>query len=314
VDGQNQHCQVVTSPLHTTFITTAAKDRQTIVDVLRNGAPPTFVLNDEAIGLLEQAGVSLLTRTKLLSLPQGQTVDEQTLLGWLAVVLPSVGAQTKKWILDAAAVAAYHAQTEWPVVRLLICDGALQFRWVSEELALCWVHEGRHYKKLLPLVAAHQEKLSTFLDDFWGYYGELLEYRQAPCGAARERLEARFDELFSTKTGYWDLDERITMTWAKKSNLLVVLSHPEIELHNNPAELGARQRVRKRAISFGPRTSEGAKAWDTFMSLAATTKQLGISFYEYIHDRISRAFQIPPLNQIIDERAGELNLGASWDA
>jgi len=93
-----------------------------------------------------------------------------------------------------------------------------------------------------------------------------------------------------------------------------VLSHPEIELHNNPAELGARQRVRKRVISFGPRTPEGAKAWDTFMSLAATTKQLGVSFYQYIHDRISGSQQIPPLNEIVDERAKELDLGASWTA
>jgi hypothetical protein len=46
--------------------------------------------------------------------------------------------------------------------------------------------------------------------------------------------------------------------------------------------------------------------------LAATTKQLGISFYQYIHDRISGDHQIPPLDQIIDERAKELNLGASW--
>ena len=118
--------------------------------------------------------------------------------------------------------------------------------------------------------------------------------------------------MFGEKTGYWALDERIALTRAKKASLLLVLSHPEIALHNNPAELGARQRVRKRAISFGPRTVEGAKAWDTFMSLAATTKQLGISFYHYIHDRISNSQQIPPLDQIIDDRAKELNLGASW--
>jgi hypothetical protein len=46
-------------------------------------------------------------------------------------------------------------------------------------------------------------------------------------------------------------------------------------------------RVRRRKISFGPRTSDGKKAWDTFMTLADTTQKLGISFYEYIYDRIS---------------------------
>ena len=70
-------------------------------------------------------------------------------------------------------------------------------------------------------------------------------------------MEKRFDALFATKTGYWALDERIGLTRAKKTSLLMVLVHPEIPLHNNSAELDARQRVRKRKISFGPRVAEG---------------------------------------------------------
>ncbi len=49
------------------------------------------------------------------------------------------------------------------------------------------------------------------------------------------------------------------------------------------------------------------------MSLAATTKKLGVSFYEYIHDRVAEANLIPALADIIDERAAELNLGVSWE-
>ena len=128
----------------------------------------------------------------------------------------------------------------------------------------------------------------------------------------RTRLETAFDRLFATRTGYWALDARIGLTRAKKAELLAVLEHPELPLHNNPAELAARQRVRKRDVSFGPRTAEGTRAWDTFQSLAATTKKLGVSFYHYIHDRISGANQVPALADIIDERAQELNLGASW--
>jgi hypothetical protein len=312
VGGQNQHCHVVTNPLHTTFRTTAAKDRLSVLDVLRNGAQRSFLLNAEAFGYLEQAGVSVVTRTKLRHLPRDQTVDEATFQQWLDSILPAIGVQSRKWIVDAAAVAAYHAQTGWPVIRLLVGDDAPQWSWLTEELALCWVHEGRHYKKLLPTIALHREALDSFLTDFWDYYDELLSYREQPTAAEHGRLAEAFDALFGRKTGYWALNERIALTRAKKASLLLVLNHPEIPLHNNPAELGARQRVRKRAISFGPRTNEGAKAWDTFMSLAATTRQLGVSFYHYIHDRISESQQIPALDQIIDERARELNLGASW--
>jgi hypothetical protein len=70
--------------------------------------------------------------------------------------------------------------------------------------------------------------------------------------------------------------------------------------------------VRKRAISFGPRTAEGARAWDTFMSLAATSRKLGVNFLHYLQDRIAGTNQIPSLATIIDERAKDLDLGASW--
>jgi hypothetical protein len=48
------------------------------------------------------------------------------------------------------------------------------------------------------------------------------------------------------------------------------------------------------------------------MSLAATARKLGISFYQYIHDRISQANQMPSLANVIEIRASELGLGASW--
>lgn len=314
VNGQNHHCHVVDNPLYTSYLTTPSKDRLSVIDVLRNGQPRIFRLNREALGYMEAAGVSGMTRQKLCYLPQEQDLDQTTIYRLLEERLPNLGAQPLKWILDAAAVAAYHAQTEWPVVRLLICDGAPQFTWVTEELALCWVHEGRHYKKLFPYVPQHQKLLEDFLEHFWDFYRELLAYRQQSTLEEQTRLETEFDTLFSTKTGYWALDERIALTRAKKTSLLMVLEHPEIPLHNNSAELDARQRVRKRKISFGPRVAEGTRAWDTFMSLAGTTRKLGVNFYRYIQDRISGANQIPQLSSTIEERAKELDLGASWQA
>jgi len=91
-----------------------------------------------------------------------------------------------------------------------------------------------------------------------------------------------------------------------------VLQYPELPLHNNPAELGVRLRVRKRDVSFGPRTQDGVRAWDTFMTLAATAKKLGVSFYAYLHDRLSGVNRIPPLADLVEKTAKELNLGWSW--
>lgn len=314
VNGQNHHCHIVCNPLYTIYHTTPAKDRLTILDVLSNGQPRAFRLDDDALGYVDALGIAKVRRKQLQQLPWNQMLDETTVMELLTEHLPGVGVQTRKRILEALAVSAYHAQTEVPVVRLLVCDDAPQFTWLTDELALCWVHAGRHYKKLMPCVAMHKAWRDEFLTKFWAYYHELRQYQEHPTEEERVRLEGAFDRLFATRTGYGALDERIMMTGAKKAELLVMLRHPEVPLQNNPAELGARQRVRKRAVSFGPRTAEGSRAWDTFMSLAATTKKLGVSFYHYIHDRISETNQLPPLADLIDEHASVLNLGASWSA
>jgi hypothetical protein len=313
VNGQNGYCHIVCNPLYTAYFTTAAKDRRTIIDVLTNHRPRRFLVNAEALSALEALGLSMVRRRQLEQLPWDVGMDEGTMQAQLEASLPGLGPQQRKWLLDATAVAAYHAELECPVVRLLVCDDAPQFTLVTEELALCWVHEGRHYKKLMPYLPRHRALVEAFVQRFWTYYDQLLAYRERPTSAEAARLEGEFDALFSTLTGYKALDERIAKTQAKKGCLLMVLTHPEIPLHNNPAELGARARVRKRDVSFGPRTHEGAKAWDTFMTLAETATKLGVSFYHYIHDRISGTYQIPALADIIAERAKVLNLGVSWN-
>jgi hypothetical protein len=312
VDGQNQHCNIVCNPLYTIYTTTPQKDRLSVLDLLRPRRERRFRLNDEALGYLESTPLSKATRNWLLAERSDQDWDEQTFVERLDTNWPKLNVQQRQAILSAAAVAAYHAQVDLPLVRLLLCDDAPQFNWIAKELALCWVHEGRHYKKLMPVLVPHLKLLKDYRKQFWDFYDELLAYRQQPTPEESARLEAEFDKLFSTCTRLDALDSRMAKTRAKKESLLMVPKHPEIPLHNNPAELEARQRVRKRDVSFGPRTQDGVKAWDTFMSLAATAKKLGISFYQYIHDRVSKANEIPSLASLIEARANELELGTSW--
>jgi len=68
-------------------------------------------------------------------------------------------------------------------------------------------------------------------------------------------------------------------------------------LHNNPAELGARTIVLRRNISYGTQTKDGTQAWDTLCPLLLRLV-LGISFFEYVRDRI-RTENIESLAQII---------------
>ena len=88
----------------------------------------------------------------------------------------------------------------------------------------------------------------------------------------------------------------------------MVLDHPQTPLHNNDAELGARQQKPKQNISFGPRTEAGAKIWDTGLTLVATAYKLGVNIFDYIGDRVSGANQMPSLASLIEIKATEYQL------
>ena len=227
VDGQNQHCHVVCNPVYTAYHTRPSKERLTVLDVLRNGRQRIFRLNAEALGYLEgQLKWSKAVWGTLQRWVCEQDLDEPTFRKRLDAELPGLGKQHRKLLIDAAAVAAYHAERGFPVVQALVCDDAPQFNWLARWMMQCWVHEGRHYKKLSPVVALHREQLDDFLKRFWAYYDQLLAYRQAPTPDESQRLETAFDRLFTPTTGYEELDKRISKTLAKKENLLLVLKYP----------------------------------------------------------------------------------------
>ena len=312
VNGQNRHCHVVCNPVYTSYHTRASKERLSVLDVLRHGRKRLFRLNEEAIGYLKSIPWSKAVWQKIQSWKSEQDWEEAAFLERVGEGLPRLSKQQRKTLIDAAAVAAYHAQKDYPVVRVLVCDDAPQFNWLGQKKMLCWVHQGRHYKKLTPVIVFHRKLLDDFLKQFWEYYHQLLNYCLQPTTEERLRLEIEFDHLFSSHSGYDALDQRIAKTKAKKDSLLLVLQHPELPLHNNASELGVRQRVRKRDVSFGPRTEDGVKAWDTFATLAETAKKLNVSFYHYLNDRISGTNQIQPLADLVSLRAIELNLGWSF--
>ncbi len=315
VNGRNEHCHVLCNPLYSAYCTLPSKDRLSLLRVLQGGADLRFCWNEEALSLLEQLGVAQKWCKQMSHLlPKAQEWQESQLDDWLDSHLPTLGTKARKLIKDALAIAAYHTQTACPVVELLICDDAPQFGCLTAELALCWVHEHRHYKKLTPCIPYHRQRLERFKESFWKLYRKLLAYRHHPNQEEADALRGEFEQLFEQTTGYQQLDERKVLTLAKKDQLLMVLSHPEILLHNNPADLGARQRVRKRDVSLQARTREGIGAWDTFQTLVCTAKKLGVNIYHYLHDRLTHTNQLPSLATLIEERAKQLPLAASWRA
>ncbi len=76
-------------------------------------------------------------------------------------------------------------------------------------------------------------------------------------------------------------------------------------LHNNPSERDIREYVKKRKISGSTRSETGRKCRDTFVSLKKTCRKLGISFWDFLQDRISGRNALPKLTEIMHQRAAE---------
>lgn len=179
-----------------------------MVKGLLNGRELEFILNPLTYSFLETFQLPTKWKNSLKLLPQETVLNSTEFNGLLNRYLPLLGLLQRKRIQDAAAIAFYDRQTDWPVRQTLLCDDAPTFKLLTDDLALCWLHEGRHDQKLTPLVDDHQQLLDKFLDVSCDYYRDLGADRDSPTDSTAEKLRSDFFMLFSTKSGDRQLDER----------------------------------------------------------------------------------------------------------
>jgi len=302
VKGKNAYTHIVCNDHYTVYFTRRNKDRLTIIDVLTPGEM-LFCLNDLAFVLMAEMGLPAKRLTALRALEYPSSMNREGIDALLLQLFPDPHKHqtNRRIILEASAIVAYQQRPD--AIDILLTDDAPQFRHITRLLALCWIHDGRHYKKLTPIVPAYRKQLANFRTKYWDYYHQLLAFKENPSETLAQSLEKNFDTLFSTQTGYEKLDARIEKTRVKKSALLLVLQYPTLPLHNNTSELGARSQARYRDISFHTMSQKGTKAKDTFMTLVGTAKKLKVNTYQYFYDRITRQFKMSSLADLIRTRA-----------
>jgi hypothetical protein len=169
--------------------------------------------------------------------------------------------------------------------------------------SLCWIHEERHYRKLIMTTDEAQADLDRVRDQIWGIYQDLKAYKESPNERSCEEIAKKFDEIFQLKTVSPTLNHQLKKTHEKKQELLVVLQRPETPLHNNCSETDARAAKIKLKISGGTRSDLGQKVRDTFLSLKQTCRKLDINFIAFLRDRVRGLYEIPRLAIVIYERA-----------
>jgi Transposase IS66 family len=296
--GKNGYCTHIGNEWFSWFESTATKSRINFLRLLRAGRTD-YVINSDAVAYWEW---HKLPRQVIEILGVGQPSVLANDAQW-DEFLDQQGVKTARHIQIATEGALFASIIEHGVSRdlIIVSDDAGQFNVLLH--ALCWIHAERSINKITPVSEKGKEDLEEVRGRLWGLYEDLKAYKANPDPAEAERLDRLFDEIFTTKTHSVSLNNALKRIYHNKSELLLVLRHPEIPLHNNLSENGIREYVKRRKISGGTRSEAGRRSRDTFTTLKKTCRKLGISFWEYLKDRLEKTQLIPKLAQLIRNRS-----------
>lgn len=150
-----------------------------------------------------------------------------------------------------------------------------------------------------------RKSLAKIRTHIWQFYAEMKAYKQAPDPVKKTELQERFDLIFTTRKCYEPLNQALKRTDRNKSELLLVMERPDVPSHNNASETDIREYAKKRKTSGSTRSDLGRQCRDTFASLKKICSKLGISFWSYLKDTVSRKNSVPSLPDLIRLRALE---------
>ena len=306
--GEGKATQIICSPSYSVYYTMDDKTKASIIWALQ-GKPErglTLAYNKLSLELLAQSKVAKKDQ-KLLSrlLVADECYYKKDFDRLLEEQAPHLLAkQTYPAMVDALALGYYRTQSDFPIVQNLLSDAGPEYNAIAPYQGLCWIHDERYYKKMTPKITIHQAELKRVRGQIWDFYEKLLSFKELSPEEQQQQkipLEQEFDQIFTQQTDYFELNDRIEKSYAKKDKLLRVLNFPDLPLHNNAAELAVRRKVRKRDISLHTISPKGTKAQDAFMSVVETAAKLGVSALDYLKDRITGKCQMSSLSEVISE-------------
>jgi hypothetical protein len=310
--GHNGYCTALGNDLFAYFESTDSKSRLNFLQVLR-GTSEGYAINEVTLAYWERQKLAKEVVEQLSAGPR----QFLAVAAWQAR-LAALGITAERPVriaTEGALLGQLIAQGVSPqlVVR---SDGAPQFDILVH--ASCWVHAERPLARVVPYNEAHRAAIEGVRQQIWELYQELKAYRQRPDPAQKPALEARFDQLVGQKTDYPTSIGNVLKEMAShKADLLRVLEQPVVPLHNNGTESIIRGYVKVRKIGGGTRSAAGRRCRDTFASLKKTCRKLGVSFWDYLQDRLRGLGVIPGLAELIRQRAQEASsavLGAAVPA
>ena len=296
--GQNGYCTHIGNESFSWFESTNSKSRINFLKLLRAGRSD-YCLNMDAIAYMQSEKLPKYVLKPIMENLSAIFANDRQ---WHQF-LTAQGIVQDRHVQIATEGALIGSIVEHGICEhlVIVSDDAGQFNVLLH--ALCWIHANRAIDKIVPFTDQAKKDLNTIKDQVWLLYEGLKKYKQNPKLKDKNRLEKMFDEIFSSKTASATLNTVLKRIFNNKSELLLVLQRPDIPLHNNGAESAIREYVKKRKISGSTRSDTGRQCRDTFTSLKKTCRKLGLSFWQYLKDRIEQNMFIPDLSELIRQHA-----------
>jgi len=301
---KNGYCNCINSDLFTYFETSFSKSRINFLEILRQDRTD-YVLNETALDyMIAQALPLKYLRVFQYELKQSETdtakvFSDKVALDLYLTDLAFTATNAVRTITEALLIGTL-IDSGFSPDTLIHSDGARQFDVFIH--SLCWKHAERPLLKLHAYTEEHEQLLDTKMTAFWQLYQDLKAFKLNPLPDKIPLLEQQFEDLCQAVGNFSPLNQVLEELKKKKEKLLRVLQRPETSLHNNTSERDIREYAKRRKTSAGTRSQQGRKARDTFLSLKKTCRKLGISFWEYLIDRLHRSEQIPMLYDIMQTR------------
>jgi hypothetical protein len=284
--GANGVCTQIGNDHFAWFGTTRSKSRLNFLELLRAGHAD-YVVDGQALAYMRKRGLAepliarlAANRNKRFADADAWTAYLQRLgLAELTLTCDPIRIATEGAVFGSVMAHGFLSKA------VVVSDDAGQFN--IGRHALCWVHAERLVHKLETFNDHARIAQQALRDLIWGFYRDLKAYKRQPSASGGKALRARFETIFIRRTGFGKLDHLLKRLHANKAELLTVLDRPEIPLHTNGSENDIRCQVTKRKISGGTRSDAGRDCRDAFLGLAKTCAKLGISYWDYLGDRLN---------------------------
>jgi hypothetical protein len=293
--GKNGYCTHIGNEFFAWFASTDSKSRINFLQLLRTGNTD-YILDDDAFDYMQgqRFPKSVFNILKNNSKEFSDSEAWNAHLRLLGITKPRHIKIATEGALSGSILA--HGL---PRSLVIVSDDAGQFNILNH--ALCRIHAERLLAKLVTPSAGKQKILEDVREQIWQFYQKLKDYKQTPDAATKVQLQHEFDAIFTWHTQFQLLNLALQRLHDNKAELLLVSDRPEIPLHNNLSENDIREYVKRRKVSGSTRSENGRRCRDTFTGLKKTCRKLGVSFWQYLSDRIAGKNSIPPLSQLVEQ-------------